>query len=341
METPLATTPDSTDSSPSAAAAAASPPAGAATVVRVGPLMPQLERGLIDEFDAPVISADASELTEATQRELAQVRVAVTSGRYGVSEALMEKLPALEAIVHFGVGYDTTDTAAARARGIAVSNTPDVLNDCVADTAVALLLDTYRRFSASDRFVRAGEWPSGNYPLTTRFTGTRVGVVGLGRIGSAIAKRLTGFDCPISYHNRREVPGSPFRHVDSLLELARSSDALVVAAAGGPDSQQLISAEVLEALGPDGVLVNISRGSVVDEAALIAALDGGVIKAAGLDVFADEPNVPEALIALDNVVLFPHLASGTRETRDDMRQLVVDNVRSWLADGALVTPVRF
>lgn len=340
MESPLATTPDAAPTS--TAAGTAAPPATTATptVLRVGPLMPQLEQELIAEFDAPVISAVASELTGEQEAQLADVRVVVTGGRFGVSRALMERLPSLEAIVNFGVGYDTTDTSAARELGIALSNTPDVLNDCVADTAMSLLLDVYRGISASDRYVRAGSWKaSGNFPLTTRFTGTRVGIVGLGRIGSAIAKRLSGFGCPISYHNRREVPGSPFRYVDSLVELARSSDALVVAAAGGADSQKLISAEVLEALGTSGVLVNISRGSVVDEDALVSALQAGTIRGAGLDVFADEPNVPDALIGLENVVLLPHLGSGTRETRDDMRQLVVDNLRSWLAHGTLVTPV--
>ncbi|PPG40545.1 2-hydroxyacid dehydrogenase [Pseudoclavibacter sp. RFBA6] len=340
MESPLATTPDAAPTS--TAAGTAAPPATTATptVLRVGPLMPQLEQELIAEFDAPVISAVASELTGEQEAQLADVRVVVTGGRFGVSRALMERLPSLEAIVNFGVGYDTTDTSAARELGIALSNTPDVLNDCVADTAMSLLLDVYRGISTSDRYVRAGSWKaSGNFPLTTRFTGTRVGIVGLGRIGSAIAKRLSGFGCPISYHNRREVPGSPFRYVDSLVELARSNDALVVAAAGGADSQKLISAEVLEALGTSGVLVNISRGSVVDEDALVSALQAGTIRGAGLDVFADEPNVPDALIGLENVVLLPHLGSGTRETRDDMRQLVVDNLRSWLAHGTLVTPV--
>ncbi|MGF0120062.1 MULTISPECIES: 2-hydroxyacid dehydrogenase [unclassified Pseudoclavibacter] len=341
MESPLATTPDAAPASTAAATATPAATTATPTVLRVGPLMPQLEQELIAEFGAPIISAVASELTAEQEAELADVRVVVTGGRFGVSRALMERLPSLEAIVNFGVGYDTTDTSAARDRGIALSNTPDVLNDCVADTALSLLLDVYRGISASDRYVRAGSWArSGNFPLTTRFTGTRVGIVGLGRIGSAIAKRLSGFDCPISYHNRREVPGSPFRYVDSLVELARSSDALVVATAGGADSQKLISAEVLDALGPNGVLVNISRGSVVDEDALVAALQAGTIRGAGLDVFADEPNVPEALIGLDNVVLLPHLGSGTRETRDDMRQLVVDNLRSWLANGALVTPVK-
>lgn len=340
METPLASTPatapngspDTTPVSPS--------PGTAATVLRVGPLMPQLEKELIAEFDAPRISAVADELTPEREQELTQVRVVVTGGRFGVSAALMDRLPALEAIVNFGVGYDTTDTVEARERGIALSNTPDVLNDCVADTALSLLLDVYRGISASDRYVRAGSWASGNFPLTTRFTGTRVGIVGLGRIGSAIAQRLQGFDCRISYHNRREIPGSPFPYVDSLVELARRSDALVVAAAGGPDSQKLISAEVLEALGPDGVLVNIARGSVVDEDALVAALTAGTIRGAGLDVFADEPNVPEELLDLDNVVLLPHLGSGTVETRADMRQLVLDNLSSWLENGTLLTPVK-
>jgi lactate dehydrogenase-like 2-hydroxyacid dehydrogenase len=270
----------------------------------------------------------------------AEIRAVVTSGRTGVDAALMAALPNLGAVVNFGVGYDTTDVDAAAARGVAVSNTPDVLTDCVADTAVGLMLDTLRQFSASDRYVRAGLWPvDGNYPLTRQVSNTRVGIIGLGRIGSAIAKRLSAFGCTISYHNRHQVDDSPYTYVGSPEELAANVDVLVVAAAGGAGTQKLVSSEVIEALGPRGYLINIARGSVVDEEALVSALVDGRLAAAGLDVFADEPNVPEALLSMDNVVVLPHVASGTVETRAAMEDLTLRNLKSFLESGQLVTPV--
>jgi lactate dehydrogenase-like 2-hydroxyacid dehydrogenase len=252
----------------------------------------------------------------------------------------MAALPRLGAVVNFGVGYDTTDVDAAAARGIGVSNTPDVLTDCVADTAVGLMIDVMRQFSAADRYVRAGRWPvAGNYPLTRQVSNTRVGIIGLGRIGTAIAKRLSAFGCSIAYHNRHEVQGSPYRYVDSPVGLARDVDVLVVAAAGGSGTQHLINREVLDALGADGFLVNIARGSVVDEAALVDALTAGRLAGAGLDVFADEPNVPTELLAQNNVVLLPHVASGTVETRLAMERLTLRNLDEFLSNGHLVTPV--
>jgi len=238
------------------------------------------------------------------------------------------------------VGYDTTDVGAAAARGVLVSNTPDVLTDCVADTAVGLMIDTLRQFSASDRYVRAGRWPvEGNYPLTRQVSNTRVGIIGLGRIGSAIALRLSAFGCQISYPNRRPVEGSPYRYVGSPVELARGVDVLIVAAAGGDGTRRLVSSEVIEALGADGYLINIARGSVVDEDALVDALGGGRLAGAGLDVFEDEPNVPGALLTMDNVVVLPHVASGTVETRAAMEELTLRNLDSFLKSGQLVTPV--
>lgn len=265
--------------------------------------------------------------------------VAVTSGKIGVDSELMAALPNLRAVINFGVGYDTTDVAQAEARGILISNTPDVLNDCVADTALALLLDVFRHTTAADRFVRRGDWLTGNFPLATKLSGKKIGIVGLGRIGRAIAQRLEGFNCSISYHNRKPAVGVDYRYVGTLTELAASSDALIVAAAGGPGSVKLITAEVIEALGPDGYLVNIARGTVVDEAALVAALVNGGLGGAGLDVFEDEPRVPEALLALDNVVLLPHLASGTRETRAAMAALTLQNLTEFRTSGRLVTPI--
>jgi lactate dehydrogenase-like 2-hydroxyacid dehydrogenase len=238
--------------------------------------------------------------------------------------------------VHFGVGYETTDVALARSRGVAVSNTPDVLDDCVADLAVGGLIDVVRRLSAADRFVRRGEW---DFPLATKVSGKRVGILGLGRIGRAIARRLEGFDMKISYHSRNPVGGVPYQYVSSPAALASDVDILVVATSGGPATAGLVSAEVLDALGPAGYLVNIARGSVVDEPALVSALVDGRLAGAALDVYADEPHVPAPLLELESVVLLPHIASATRETREAMGELALRNLRQFMTDGTLVTPV--
>jgi lactate dehydrogenase-like 2-hydroxyacid dehydrogenase len=310
------------------------------TVLQVGPLKPSLDQTLAQTHGAYVLPDEPAEREEFLSSHGGDITVAVTSGRTGVSADLMAALPKLGAVVNFGVGYDTTDVDAAAARGIGVSNTPDVLTDCVADTAVGLTIDVMRRFSAADRYLRAGRWPvDGNYPLTRQVSNTRVGIIGLGRIGSAIAKRLSAFGCTISYHNRRRVEGSTYRYVESPVELARGVDVLVVAAAGGSDTRKLVDRAVIDALGADGYLVNIARGSVVDEDALVDALRGGRLAGAGLDVFVDEPNVPEALLSLDNVVLLPHVGSGTVETRAAMEALTLRNLEEFLRSGRLVTPV--
>ena len=259
----------------------------------------------------------------------------VCSARNGADAPMMDALPNVRVISSFGVGLDAIDLDAARSRGIAVGYTPEVLNDCVADTAMLLLLDVARGGSAADRFVRRGDWLKGNFPLTVRFSRKRLGVLGLGRIGSSIARRAAGFDMEIRYHNRRPVDGVPYGYAQSLLELARWADFLVVASAGGAQSRGMVSAEILEALGPEGFLVNIARGTVVDEQALVQALVQKRIAGAGLDVYEDEPNVPPALLAVDNVVLFPHVASATRETRRAMADLVLDNLASFFATGAV------
>jgi lactate dehydrogenase-like 2-hydroxyacid dehydrogenase len=248
-------------------------------------------------------------------------------------------MPSLRAIIHFGVGYETTDVAHARSRGIAVSNTPDVLTDCVADLAVGGLIDVLRRLSAADRFVRRGDWRNGQFPLAVKVSGKRVGILGLGRIGQAIAHRLTAFDCALSYHSRHQVPDTPYTYATSPEALAESVDVLVVATSGGPATAGLVSADVLTALGPNGYLVNIARGSVVDEPALVTALTSGAIAGAALDVFVDEPNVPNPLLGMDNVVLLPHIASATVETREAMGKLAFRNLHQFLTDGTLVTPV--
>lgn len=309
------------------------PPSG--TVAQAGNLMPSLEDFLRTHYAADRLPDDPADLDP---QAASRIRAVVTSGRFGVPSALMSALPNLDVVVNFGVGYDTTDVKQAAERGIRVTNTPDVLTDCVADTALALLLDTFRRFGASERFLRDGKWRSGGYPLTRRFSGSTIGIVGLGRIGQAIAERANGFGCTVLYHNRREVPGSPWGYVGSLTELATQVDALVVAVPGGRATDGIVDRDVLDAIGPAGFLINIARGSVVDEEALIAALESGSIAGAGLDVFANEPEVPAALHR-DDVALLPHVGSGTVETRNEMRDLVLANLAAHLGGLDLITPV--
>lgn len=257
----------------------------------------------------------------------------VTSARFGVDEATLAAMPNLKVISSFGVGTETLPLQAAQARGIAVGYTPEVLNDCVADTAFGLVMDVARRFSAADRFVRRGDWLKGQYPLATRVSGKRLGILGLGRIGQVVARRASGFDMKVRYHNRRPNPSVPYAYEATLESLAEWADFLVVVSAGGSETSKLVSAEVLRALGPTGFLINVSRGSVVDEEALIQALEDGVIAGAGLDVYAAEPRVPERLLAMDQVVLLPHLASATHETRQAMAELVLDNLDAYFATG--------
>jgi lactate dehydrogenase-like 2-hydroxyacid dehydrogenase len=263
----------------------------------------------------------------------------VTSAPLGADAALIEALPNLKVIAGFGVGFDKVDQAAALRRGIRVSNTPDVLNDCVADLAFALLLDVMRGVSAADRFVRRGDWLKGRFPITTRVSGKRLGVLGLGRIGRAVAQRARGFGMAVGYCNRQPLPDVDFTYHATPAALAGWCDILVVTAAGGGATRHLVDEGVLQALGPQGFLVNVARGSVVDEQALVRALVDKRIAGAGLDVFEDEPRVPDALLALDNVVLTPHVASGTEETRAAMADLVVENLHCYFITGRLLTPV--
>ncbi len=309
-------------------------------VLQVGPLKPSLAQILQDDYAAYVLPDEAAEREAFLSSHGEEITAVVTSGRTGVDAGLMSALPNLGAVVNFGVGYDTTDVDAAAARGVLVSNTPDVLTDCVADTAVGLMIDVLRQFSASDRYVRAGRWPvDGMYPLTRQVSNTRVGIIGLGRIGSAIAKRLSAFGCTIFYHNRNRIADSAYEYVSSSEELARGVDVLIVAAAGGSGTRKLVSREVIDALGAGGYLVNIARGSVVDEEALVEALTDGRLAGAGLDVFADEPQVPEAMLTMDNIVVLPHVGSGTIQTRAAMEALTLRNLDGFLASGELVTPV--
>ena len=270
----------------------------------------------------------------------ADVRVLVTSGPPGVDADTIAALPNLEVVVNNGAGVDLIDLGEAKRRGIGVSNTPDVLSDTVADTALGLILMTLRRFGAADRYVRAGRWArEGPFPYARDVSGLQVGILGLGRIGSAIATRLLGFDCAIAYHNRRRIDGSPYRYAASPVELAESVDVLVVATTGDHRTHKLVDRAVLRALGPEGYLINIARGSVVDQDALVESLVGGGLGGAGLDVFADEPHAPAELFALDNVVLLPHIGSATARTRKAMALLTIRNLESYLDTGELVTPV--
>jgi lactate dehydrogenase-like 2-hydroxyacid dehydrogenase len=304
-----------------------------------GRLIPALESQLTAEFDIHPLWQEKDPQAFLAAHG-ARFNGLVTSARVGADRDLIGALPELKLIASFGVGYDSIDLAAVRARGLAFSNTPDVLNDCVADLAFGLVLDVTRGLSAADRFVRRGDWERGTpVAVTTRASGKNLGILGLGRIGQAIARRSAGFEMPVRYHSRNPVAGVQWMHEPSLIELARWADILMVACAGGPATHHLVSAAVLDALGPKGYLVNISRGTVVDETALVDALCRQKIAGAGLDVYQREPHVPEALLKLDNVVLLPHVASTTHETRQAMSDLVLANVRSFYGNGKLLTPV--
>jgi lactate dehydrogenase-like 2-hydroxyacid dehydrogenase len=256
-----------------------------------------------------------------------------------VDSRLMETLPKLEIVANFGVGYDTVDVAAARARGIKVTNTPNVLDDAVAEITIGMMIALARRIPAADRFVREGKWPGGNFPLQRELTGRTVGIFGLGRIGKEIARRAQAMKMRVVYSGRREQKREPYQYYADLEAMARDADWLVAIAPGGKATEKIISRRVLEALGPEGFFVNMGRGSLVDEPAMVALLTSGGLGGAALDVFADEPNVPAALLSLDNVVLSPHQGSGTHETRDLMGQLLVDNLKAHFAGEPLLSQV--
>ncbi len=265
--------------------------------------------------------------------------IAMAGGPLRIDGDFMERLPKLEIVSNFGVGYDAIDAHAAAERGIVVTNTPDVLTEEVADIAVGLLLCVVRQLPQAERHLRAGKWLAGAYPLTATLRGRRIGILGLGRIGKAVALRLEAFGVTIAYHGRNRQPDVPYRYYPSLMAMAEDVDTLVSVAPGGASTRHLIGAEVLKALGPEGIVVNVGRGSVVDERALIEALGSGTILSAGLDVFEDEPRVPAELIAMDHIVLLPHVGSASHHTREAMGQLQVDNLVSWFAGKGPVTPV--
>ncbi len=268
-----------------------------------------------------------------------RVRALQTSGSHGADAKLMDALPNIEMISHFGVGIDSVDLDAARRRGLIVTNTPDVLNECVADLALGLTLAALRRISLGDRYVRAGSWLKGTLPLAQKVGGKTMGILGYGRIGKAIAKRAEAFGMHIVYHGRRPQADVGYKYYPKLVDMARDCDVLMVICPGGAATHHIVNAEVLKALGPEGTLINVARGSVVDEPALVKALADGTLGAAGLDVFEAEPKVPEALFAMDQVVLQPHVGSATHETRKAMGDLTADNLRAHFAGKPVLTPV--
>jgi lactate dehydrogenase-like 2-hydroxyacid dehydrogenase len=309
-------------------------------VLLMGPPKPTIVNGLAPLFNVHRL-ADAKDRDVFLGGLADRLRyIAVSYSNQKVDEALMSRLPHLEIVASFGVGYDHMDPKYASAHGIILTNTPDVLNEEVADTALGLLLCTVREFPQAERHVRGGKWTAGNYRLSPATLRDRtVGMVGMGRIGKAIARRLEAFGVPVVYHTRNALADVAYRRYPTLIDMARDVDTLMVIVPGGPGTRNLMNAEVLEALGPKGILINMARGSVVDEPALIHALQEKKILAAGLDVYAKEPEVPRELIAMENVVLFPHLGSGSEWTRTRMDQLVVDNLASWLAGKGPLTPV--
>ncbi len=257
----------------------------------------------------------------------------------GVSADLMGQFPNLEIITNFGVGYDSVDVKSATKNGIWVTNTPGVLTDDVADLAILLLLATARGLCEGDRFIRNGQWHDGPMRFTENIKGKRIGILGLGRIGQAIAHRAGAFGLSVSYHGPREKPEQPYPFVPNLVELAEASDFLVASCPGGSETRHLINQEVMLALGSEGILINVARGSVVDEPALVEALKQGRLGGAGLDVFENEPNVPEALLSMENVVLQPHQGSATNQTRIAMGQIIIDNLDAHFSGKPLLTPV--
>jgi lactate dehydrogenase-like 2-hydroxyacid dehydrogenase len=309
-------------------------------VLLMGQKKPVMVQGLVRKVNLHYL-ADAKNpevFIKDVGGKIRAIAIAMTHNK--LDGAFMQKFPKLEQISSFGVGYDHIDAKWAGEHGIIVTNTPDVLNEEVADTALGLLLCTVREFPQAERYLRAGKWPGGHYPLTkSTLRGRTVGMVGMGRIGRAIARRLDAFGVKVVYHSRSQQHGVTYKHYPKLLDMAGDVDTLMIIVPGGPSTQNMINAEVLKALGPNGVVINMARGSVIDEPALIEALKNKTIYSAGLDVFAKEPHVPKELLEMDHVVLFPHLGSASEATRAAMDMLVVDNILAWAAGKPPLTPV--
>ena len=306
-------------------------------ILAVANVHPLYLKALKESF---VVHERAHENSFAEFAKLAPRIVGVAAGGESlVPRSLLEQLPNLKLVSVFGVGYDGIDVQAAVSRGVMVTHTPGVLTDDVADLAMGLVLAVSRQIVQADQHVRGGRWPQGPMPLGRKVSGARMGIVGLGRIGTAIARRALAFDMSVAYTARTEKPESGFRFFTSAAQLTAAVDFLVVITPGGKGTRHLISAEVLAALGPQGYLINVARGSVVDEQALVQALQAGAIAGAGLDVFADEPRVPEALWQMPNVVLTPHMASATHQTRRAMADLAFANMQAGIALKPVLTPV--
>jgi lactate dehydrogenase-like 2-hydroxyacid dehydrogenase len=306
-----------------------------------GPIKPIVTNGFSDQFVLHQFET-IGDLERLTPEVAAKVRgLAVTYNTVRGDAKTLARFPKLEIVSAFGVGYDHIDAAYARDHNIMVTNTPDVLTEEVADIAMGLLICTLREFIKADKYLRSGLWHAQQYPLSVgSLRDRKVGMVGMGRIGQAIARRLEASKVPVVYHTRNPAPGLSYKHYPDLTEMAKAVDTLVVIVPGGPATTKMVNADVMKALGPRGVIINIARGTVVDEQALIAALKSGTILAAGLDVFEKEPNVPDELKAMQNVVLLPHIGSASVVTRNAMDQLVVDNLKAWFAGRPPLTPVR-
>jgi lactate dehydrogenase-like 2-hydroxyacid dehydrogenase len=309
-------------------------------VLLIGPTRPVFARGLEPAFNVVKLpkQGDRAQFLAEKAPHVRGMAIAATAER--IDGAFMSHFPRLEIVSSFGVGYDHVDARWAGAHGIIVTNTPDVLTEEVADTALGLLLCTVREFPQADRYLRAGHWRKAHYPLSKATLRDRtVGLVGMGRIGQAIARRLDAMQVPVVYHSRRPAGVVSYRHYPKLMDMARDVDVLLVITPGGEETRNLINTAVLEALGPRGILINMARGSVVDEQALIRALQNKTIMSVGLDVYAREPEVPQELIEMEHVVLFPHLGSASVATREKMDQLVVDNLLAWTSGKPPLTPV--
>ncbi|OQW55939.1 MAG: dehydrogenase [Proteobacteria bacterium SG_bin9] len=304
-----------------------------------GPSKKVVDNGFNDKFNLHKFN-NQHDLSRLGADVAGRIRGIAITGLVQADKAMLSRFPKVEILSSFGVGYDHVDAIYASDHKIMVTNTPDVLTEEVADTALGLLIATLREFIKADRYLRAGHWMTQNFPLSQGSLRDRtVGMVGMGRIGQAIARRLEASLVPVVYHSRNPAKGVSNKHYPNLIEMAKDVDTLIAITPGGPSTSKIINAEVLKALGPRGVLINVARGSVVDEEALIAALKDGTIMAAGLDVFAQEPNVPAALSAMQNVVLLPHIASASVTTRSAMDQLVVDNLKAWFDGKPPLTPI--
>jgi len=304
-----------------------------------GPSKPVINDGFPEQY-ALHKCEQPGDLDRLTDDIRARIRGVAVTGLVPTNSSVLARYPKLEIVSSFGVGYDHIDSGWAAEHDVVVTNTPDVLTEEVADTALGLLIATLREFVRADKYVRSGLWLTQPYPLSVgSLRDRKVGLIGMGRIGQAIARRLDASRVPVVYHARNPAAGVNYQHYPDLIAMAKDVDTLIVIIPGGASTARLINAEVLQALGPRGVLINVARGSVVDEPALVAALQSGAILAAGLDVFADEPNVPDELRMMQNVILLPHIGSASVVTRNAMDQLVVDNIKAWFDGKPPLTPI--